>query len=47
VSELAGRDLNQLAVLDDGKSFVGLLRREDVIRWIAFHSGESRTRATT
>jgi CBS domain-containing protein len=33
---LALRDVNQLPVLEDGK-LVGLLRREDVLKWLSLH----------
>jgi Zn-dependent protease/CBS domain-containing protein len=36
MSELADRGVNEVAVVDHG-SFVGLLRREDIVRWLAFH----------
>lgn len=35
---ISRRDLNQLPVLQDGK-LVGLLRREDVLKWLALHQG--------
>jgi CBS domain-containing protein len=36
LAELARRGVNQLPVLEDGK-LVGLLRREDVIKWLALN----------
>jgi predicted transcriptional regulator len=36
LNALAGRDVNEVAVVDRG-SFIGLLRREDIVRWLAFH----------
>jgi Zn-dependent protease/CBS domain-containing protein len=36
LNELADRDVNEVAVVDKG-SFIGLLRREDIVRWLAFH----------
>jgi Zn-dependent protease len=36
LAELARRNVNQLPVLDDGR-LVGLLRREDLIKWLALH----------
>jgi Zn-dependent protease len=36
LAELARRNVNQLPVLDNGR-LVGLLRREDVIKWLALH----------
>ncbi|MEX2199597.1 MAG: site-2 protease family protein [Burkholderiales bacterium] len=36
LAELARRNVNQLPVLEDGK-LVGLLRREDVIKWLVLH----------
>jgi Zn-dependent protease/predicted transcriptional regulator len=36
LNELANRDVNEVAVVDRG-SFIGLLRREDIVRWLAFH----------
>jgi signal-transduction protein with cAMP-binding, CBS, and nucleotidyltransferase domain len=33
---LARRDVNQLPVLD-GDRLVGLLRREDVLKWLSIH----------
>jgi Zn-dependent protease/CBS domain-containing protein len=39
---LLGRhDVNQLAVVDRGR-LVGLLRREDVLKWLALHTGSER-----
>jgi CBS domain-containing protein len=32
--------VNQLPVLDDGR-LVGLLRREDVIKWLALHKARA------
>jgi Zn-dependent protease/predicted transcriptional regulator len=40
LAELARRDVNQLPVLDDGR-LVGLLRREDVIKWLALHKARA------
>lgn len=36
LSELADRGAGEVAVVDRG-SFIGLLRREDIVRWLAFH----------
>lgn len=36
LAQLASRGVNQLPVLDGGK-LVGLLRREDVLKWLALH----------
>lgn len=36
LNELADRNVNEVAVVDKG-SFIGLLRREDIVRWLAFH----------
>jgi len=36
LNELADRDVNEVAVVDKG-SFIGLLRRDDIVRWLAFH----------
>lgn len=36
LAELARRNVNQLPVLDNGR-LVGLLRREDVLKWLALH----------
>jgi Zn-dependent protease len=36
LAELARREVNQLPVLDHGR-LVGLLRREDVLKWLALH----------
>jgi hypothetical protein len=33
---LASRDVNQLPVMD-GERLVGLLRREDVLKWLSLH----------
>jgi Zn-dependent protease len=38
LEQLARRGVNQLPVLDDGR-LVGLLRREDVLKWLALHGG--------
>ena len=38
LAELARRGVNQLPVLDKGR-LVGLLRREDVLKWLALHEG--------
>lgn len=41
VNELAGREVDQVAVVE-GNHFLGVLRREDVVRWLAFHPTEAR-----
>jgi Zn-dependent protease/CBS domain-containing protein len=38
LEELARRGVNQLPVLEDGR-LVGLLRREDVLKWLSLHEG--------
>ncbi|HEX6319138.1 MAG TPA: site-2 protease family protein [Burkholderiales bacterium] len=38
LGELARRGVNQLPVLEDGR-LVGLLRREDVLKWLSLHEG--------
>jgi Zn-dependent protease len=38
LSLVAQKNLNQLPVLDDGK-LVGLVRREDILKWLAVHGG--------
>ena len=35
---LAQRDISQVPVLDDGR-IVGLVRRADILRWLALHAG--------
>jgi CBS domain-containing protein len=49
LATLAQRGVNQLPVLEDGK-LVGLLRREDVLTWLALHEtpkrGHDATRTT-
>jgi CBS domain-containing protein len=40
LAELARRAVNQLPVLEDGR-LVGLLRREDVLKWLALHQQRS------
>nr|MDA8108460.1 CBS domain-containing protein [Betaproteobacteria bacterium] len=35
---LGQRDLNQLAVIEQGR-LVGLIRREDVLKWLSLHGG--------
>jgi CBS domain-containing protein len=35
---VAQKNLNQLPVVDDGK-LVGLVRREDILKWLAVHGG--------
>lgn len=35
---LGRRDLNQLPVVEDG-ALLGLLRREDIVKWLALHAG--------
>jgi Zn-dependent protease/CBS domain-containing protein len=42
VTELADHSVNQVAVVDKG-SFLGLLRREDIVRWLAFHPVGARS----
>jgi Zn-dependent protease len=37
LSRLAGRDLNQLPVLEDGR-VRGLVRREDILKWLALYA---------
>ena len=37
LAQLARRDVNQLPVLDEGR-LVGLLRREDVLKWLALNA---------
>ncbi|HXZ47778.1 MAG TPA: site-2 protease family protein [Usitatibacter sp.] len=37
-NEMASRDVNQLPVVD-GTRLMGLLRREDVLKWLSLHSG--------
>jgi Zn-dependent protease/predicted transcriptional regulator len=37
LSRLAGRDLNQLPVLEDGR-IRGLVRREDILKWLALYA---------
>jgi CBS domain-containing protein len=38
---LAQRDVNQLPVLD-GERLVGLLRREDILKWLSLHEAPER-----
>ncbi len=38
LAKLARREVNQLPVVEHGK-LVGLLRREDVLKWLALHEG--------
>jgi len=38
LDELARRGVNQLPVLEGGR-LVGLLRREDVLKWLALYEG--------
>jgi CBS domain-containing protein len=40
---LARRDVNQLPVLD-GDKLVGLLRREDLLKWLSLHETLERDR---
>jgi Zn-dependent protease/predicted transcriptional regulator len=40
LDELGRRGVNQLPVLEEGK-LVGLLRREDVLKWLSLHEGVS------
>jgi predicted transcriptional regulator len=40
VNELADRDVDQVAVVENGH-FLGVLRREDIVRWLAFHPTEA------
>jgi hypothetical protein len=40
LDEPGHRKVNQLPVLEDGK-LVGLLRREDVLKWLSLHEGAS------
>ncbi|HEX5504204.1 MAG TPA: site-2 protease family protein [Thermomicrobiales bacterium] len=42
LSNLAGRDVNQLPVVQDGR-LVGMLRRGDVLRWLQLHSEGAAT----
>lgn len=37
LNDLAGRDVNQLPVVEGGR-LVGMLRRSDIIRWLQLHS---------
>ena len=37
LSRLAGRDLNQLPVLEDGR-IRGFVRREDILKWLALYA---------
>lgn len=41
LNELATRDVNQVAVVENG-SFLGFLRRQDIVRWLAFHPSRGR-----
>lgn len=41
LDELARRGVNQLPVLEDGR-LVGLLRREDVLKWLSLHEGTAK-----
>ena len=41
---LAKRDVNQLPVVD-GDRLVGLLQREDVLKWLSLHQGSGLTGA--
>jgi len=36
LNQLAQRDINQMPVVDNGR-VVGLIRREDIVRWLALH----------
>jgi CBS domain-containing protein len=38
LDEIARRGVNQLPVLEGGR-LVGLLRREDVLKWLSLHEG--------
>jgi Zn-dependent protease/predicted transcriptional regulator len=38
---LDGRDVNQLPVVESGH-LLGLVRREDVLRWMSLHSGQTK-----
>ena len=40
LDEPGHRKVNQLPVLEDGK-LIGLLRREDVLKWLSLHEGAS------
>jgi Zn-dependent protease len=40
LAELARRNVNQLPVVENGK-LVGLLRREDVLKWLALHEASA------
>lgn len=40
LAELARRNVNQLPVVESGK-LVGLLRREDVLKWLALHEAHA------
>ena len=44
LAELARRNVNQLPVLDDDR-LVGLLRREDLIKWLALHKVQADVEA--
>lgn len=38
LTKLSGRDVRQLPVLSDGNQLAGLLRRQDIIRWLQLNS---------
>jgi predicted transcriptional regulator len=41
---LAQRDINQVPVLEDGR-VVGLVRRADILQWLALQNAPKQTRA--
>jgi len=43
---LGQRDVNQVPVVDSGR-LVGLVRREDVLRWVSLHAGGAAPRPDT
>jgi len=39
------RDLNQLPVVEDGR-LLGMIRREDIIKWLSLHTGPGQPTPT-